>query len=119
MLFANKIKRSNQNTTMENKYTCLKCAEEQASGGVKKSFLGFPKFKCLKCGFDNLYPASTGMVVIYVILALALIPMFKVASNGGGLFSPVLIFVAICGVIGITTNIRARKAYQERNKGDS
>ena len=66
-----------------------------------------------------MYPASTGMTVIHVILALMLLVMFKVASEGGGLFSPVLIFVAICGVIGIITNIRAKKAYQERNKSDS
>ena len=86
-----------------------KGAAEQASGGVKKSFLGFPKSKCLKCGFDNLYPASPVMIVIYVILALALIPMLKVAVNGG-VFSPVWIFVAICGVLGIITTIRTKKA---------
>ena len=104
---------------MENKYTCLKCATEQASGGVKKSFLGFPKFKCLKCGFDNLYPASTGMTVVHVILAIFLLSIFNIAAKDGVLLSPVLIFVGIAGVIGIITNIRLKKAYQERNKGDS
>jgi hypothetical protein len=66
----------------------------------------------MRCGLQNIYPASTGMVVTYWILATIFILIFVLGLANGHVMTPGIIFIA--GFWGIFANAKIRREHRAR-----
>lgn len=82
---------------------CLSCHLGQERE-LKKTFLGFPSFRCESCGASSTYPLSTAYFVIYgASFAICLLAM--IARRGVGCF----LILALAAIPAIALDMRARK----------
>jgi hypothetical protein len=95
---------------MKKNLTCVRCESPAFPPAVKKTFLCFPKFLCMRCGLTNVYPPSTTMVVIYWILAFIFLLIFGLGLANGHVMTPGVIFIA--GFWGIFANAKIRRYHR-------
>lgn len=82
---------------------CFSCHQGQERE-LKKSFLGFPSFRCESCGASSAYPLSTAYVVIYGA-SFALCLLATIARRGVGCF----LILALAAIPAIALDMRARR----------
>jgi len=87
-------------------YKCINC-NASAEYEIKKSFLGFQKFKCKECGQENLYPLTKDYRIIYWIAVVGS-SLFSVASIIRGEISLPGILV-IGGIWGLIADFKIQK----------
>ena len=99
-----------KNGKEDGKVICTKC-HYIFEGKPKRTFLGYFKYHCPKCGKKFLYPLSDSYQKIYLVLiGLAIVGIFV----WGGLIMPLVIVAALVAIIKHVAIIRdIREAWKE------
>ena len=91
-------------------YKCINC-NASAEYEIKKSFLGFQKFKCKECEQENLYPLTKGYRITYWVVVIWF-SLFSMASIIRGEI-PLPGILVIGGIWGLIADFKIQKKLKQ------